>query len=123
MKHVALLMIAITFSVAARAQEMIEVPNAPPSMPRPKLSPTEAKREHGRVLRDLGIGVTMAGSGLFLGGLGYLTATSITDFFGPYQPDRSLAPTTLGLTISGALLAGGVGSVLIVFGHRRMNGR
>jgi hypothetical protein len=123
MKSVALLMIAITFSVAAQAQEMIEVPNAPPFMPPRKPSPLEARRERGRVLRDLGSGVTVAGAGLFLGGLGYLTGTTISDLFGPHQPDPSLAPTTLGLTISGALLAGGVGSVLIVVGVRRMHGR
>ncbi len=121
MKTVVLWMIVITlFPVAARAQQMVPVPDAPPWMPPRPPSP----RENGRALRNGGIFVTAVGGGLLLGGYGYVIGETANDLsyglFSDHKPDPNFAAITAGLLVSG-FAVGGIGATLIVLGQKRMN--
>lgn len=113
-------MIAITlFPVAARAQQMVPVPDAPPWMPPPR-----SARERGRDLRDGGIVLSVIGGGLLLGGVGYTLGETLNDLsyglFSDHKPDPNFASITAGLIIAGAAV-GGIGATVIVLGQQRMN--
>lgn len=121
MKTVVLWMIAITlFPVAAHAQQMVPIPNAPPWMPpRPP-----SQGDPARDLRNGGIFVTAVGGGLLLGGCGYWIGETTNDLsyglFSDHKPDPNLASITAGLIVSGVAV-GGIGATLIVLGQKRMN--
>ena len=121
MKTVVLWMIAITlFPVAARAQQMVPVPDAPPWMPPRPPSP----RDHARDLRNGGILVTAVGGGLVIGGFGYFIGETTSELsyglFSDHKPDPNFAPITAGLLVSGFAIEG-IGATLIVLGQKRMN--
>jgi hypothetical protein len=121
MKTVVLLTIAILlFPFAARAQQMVPVPNAPPWMPPRPPSP----REQASGLRDGGIVVAAVGGGLLLGGFGYAIGATINELsyglFSDHQLDPNFAPITAGLIVAGVAI-GGIGATLIVLGQKRMN--
>lgn len=121
MKLAALSMIAITLlPLAARAQQMVPVADAPPWMPPPP--PSASEQASG--LRNSGIFVAAVGGGLVLGGAGYMVGETVNDLsyglFSDHQRDPNFASITAGLIVSGALV-GGIGATMIVLGQKRMN--
>ena len=123
MKTLVLWMIAITpFPVAARAQQMVAVPDAPPWMPPPPPSPND----DARGLRNGGIVVSALGGGLMLGGYGYMVGETVNDLsyglFSDHKPDPNFGAITAGLIVSGVAV-GGIGATMIVLGHKRMHRR